>query len=65
MSQITINLPDERMEKLKQLAARFQIGVADLVEIGVEDLLSQPDEKFREAMEYVFKKNAELYRRLS
>jgi hypothetical protein len=31
----------------------------------VEQLLDHPDEQFRQAADYVLKKNAELYRRLA
>jgi len=37
----------------------------DLVRVSVEDMLTQPEEEFRKAAQYVLKKNAELYKRLA
>ena len=37
----------------------------ELVLAGIEQVLSQPDETFHKAVDYVLKKNAELYRRLA
>jgi predicted transcriptional regulator len=65
MTTITIALPDDRLEKLEEVARRFRITPEDLVRVSVEDLLSQPEEDFQHALEYVLRKNAELYNRLA
>jgi predicted transcriptional regulator len=65
MTTITIPIPDDRMRKLQELAARFNITPEDLVRVSVEELLARPEEQFRHALDYVLKKNAELYRRLA
>ncbi|MGB7621854.1 MAG: DNA-binding protein [Terriglobia bacterium] len=65
MTTITIPIPDDRMRKLQELAARFNITPEDLVRVSVEELLARPEEQFRLALDYVLKKNAELYRRLA
>jgi hypothetical protein len=65
MATITIGLPDERALRLKEMAARFGISPEELVRVSVEELLARPDEEFERVMDYVLKKNAELYRRLA
>jgi antitoxin FitA len=65
MTTITSPIPDDRMSKLQELAARFNITPEELVRLGVEELLARPEEQFRLALDYVLKKNAELYRRLA
>lgn len=65
MSAITINLPEERLRLLQELAARLGVSPEDLARVGVEELLANSDEKFDEAARHVLEKNAELYRRLA
>jgi len=64
MTSITIAIPDERLLKLKELAARFQVTPEELVRVSVEEILTRSDEDFQRAASYVLKKNAELYQRL-
>lgn len=65
MTTITITLPDDRLHQLKEIAARFQIAPEELARVGIEELLSRPDEACQHAIDTVLKKNAELYRRLA
>jgi predicted transcriptional regulator len=65
MSSITIELSDERLQKLRKLAAELGVAPEELLRASVEGLLNRPDERFKKAAEYVLKKNAELYRRLA
>jgi hypothetical protein len=65
MTTISVSLTDDRMEKLKQAAARFGISPEDLLRFGVEDLLSRPGEEFLRVVEYVLAKNSEIHRRLA
>jgi len=65
MTTITITLPDDRLLKLKERANRFSVSPEELVRVSIEELLSRPDEAFQRAVNYVLKKNAELYRRLA
>ena len=65
MTTITIAIPDDRLSRLKEIAARFSVTPEDLVRVSIEELLSRPEESFREAVDYVLQKNAELYRRLA
>jgi predicted transcriptional regulator len=65
MSTITISLPDERLAKLQEIAARFCVTPEELARVSIEELLARPEESFRDAAQYVLRKNAELYRRLA
>jgi hypothetical protein len=64
MSNITISLPEDRMSALKEIAAGLGTTPEELVRASVEDLLGRPEE-FKKAVDYVLKKNEELYRRLA
>jgi antitoxin FitA len=65
MTSITITLPDDRLRKLKEKATRLRVSPEELVRASVEELLERPEEDFQRALDYVLKKNAELYRRLA
>ena len=65
MTTIMIELPRERLQKLREMAQRFGVSMEDLVRVSIEDMLTQPEEQFRKAASYVLKKNAELYKRLA
>ena len=65
MNTITITLSDERLAKLRELAARFNLSPEELARLCVEELLSRPEGGFDSSVEYVLRKNAELYRRLA
>jgi antitoxin FitA len=65
MNTITIQIPDERLLKLQETATRLGVSIEELVLMGVEQLLNHSEASFQDAMDYVFKKNAELYKRLA
>ena len=65
MSTLTIALSEERLQKLEEIARRFQIAPEELVRVSIEELLSLPEEDFRRALTLVLGKNAELYQRLA
>jgi predicted transcriptional regulator len=65
MSSIIINLSDEHLLKLRELAGRFKVSPEDLARMSIEELLAQPEENFERAADYVLKKNAELYQRVA
>ena len=65
MTTITIELPNERLQKLQEMALKFGVSMEELVRVSVEDMLAQPEEQFRQAAQYVLKKNTELYKRLA
>ena len=65
MNTITITLPEDRFGKLKELALRFGVAPEELARAGIEDLLMRPDESFRQALDNLLNKNADLYQRLA
>ena len=65
VTTITIQVPSDRVFKLKEMADRLQVTPEQLVRANVEDLLAQPDQDVQSALSYVLEKNAELYRRLA
>jgi predicted transcriptional regulator len=64
MTTLTITLPDDRLAKLQEIAARLQVTPDELATTSIEELLTRPDEVLQQALHYVFNKNADLYRRL-
>ena len=65
MAFITINLSDEQVQKLQQLADKSGVAAEDLLRSSIEDWLNHPQSDFAQASSYVLQKNAELYRRLA
>jgi antitoxin FitA len=65
MAFITINIPDEQLQKLQQLARDSQVSSEELLRVNIEEWLTRPQDEFIQAADYVLKKNAELYRRLA
>lgn len=65
MTDITIALPDDRLLKLKEMAVRLSVTPEELVCVSIEELLSAPEDTFHRVVDYVLKKNAELYQRLA
>lgn len=65
MKTIAIAIPDDRWQKLEETATRLGISLEELVLIGVEELLNRQEVAFQDAMEYVLKKNSQLYQRLA
>ncbi len=65
MSNITIQLPDERMQQLQKLAHDAKLPPEELLRVRVEEWLRGPSEDFVRAAQYVLRKNEELYRRLA
>jgi hypothetical protein len=53
------------IRKLEEIAARYNVSSEALVRASIEELLARPDESFRNALDDVLTKNAELYRRLA
>ncbi len=65
MESITISLPDDRLLRLREKATHLRVSPEELVRVSIEELLTRPDPAFQDAVTYVLKKNAELYRRLA
>ncbi len=65
MATLTISLSDEEMRRLETLGKREGLTVEQMVRLGINDFIGQPDNAFHAAAKRVMEKNAELYRRLS
>ena len=65
MALITIDIPDDQLQNLQQLAQKSQVSPEDLLMAHIEDWLVRPKNEFTQAASYILNKNAELYRRLA
>lgn len=65
MHTITITIPDDRWIKLQETAIRLGISLEEVILMGVEQVLNHQEESFPGAVDYVLKKNTELYQRLA
>ena len=65
MTSITISIPDDRMDRLREKANRLRVAPEELVRAGLEDVLARPEEDLKQALEHVLNKNVELYQRLA
>ena len=65
MAEVMLTLTPEEFKRAEELGKREGLTLQQIVRLGLQDLLSQPDEAFRAAARRIFEKNAELYRRLA
>lgn len=65
MVTITINLSEERLQRLQNLARQFNIPMEELLRVSFEELVARPQEDFQKALEYVLVTYKELYKRLA
>ena len=65
MTSLTVSVPDERMTRLREVAAHCGLTPEELVSASIAELVSEPEDAFRRAADYVLRKNEELYRRLA
>lgn len=65
MATLTISLSDEKMLRLEELSKREGLTIEQMVHLGINDFIGQPDDAFHAAAKRVMEKNADLYRRLS
>lgn len=65
MTTITIPLSEDRIAQLQVWAQQSGLSPEEFLRQLVEKILEPPDDEFRKTVDYVFKKNAELYRRLA
>ncbi|MDB9540951.1 DNA-binding protein [Anabaenopsis arnoldii] len=64
MATITINISEEQLQKLQELAQQLNISTEQLLSASLEDLLNRRQGEFTQAANYVTQKNAQLYQRL-
>jgi hypothetical protein len=60
----SVELRDDQVERLRELAVEAGVSPEELLGIGVCEWLDGRGTDFVEAAAHVFRKNAELYRRL-
>jgi len=65
MEPVIVNLTDQLAIKVKEAASKIGISPEEFIKSGVEEKLLLLDPDFRNAIEHVLNKNAELYRRLA
>ncbi|WP_414564217.1 MULTISPECIES: DNA-binding protein [unclassified Anabaena] len=65
MAAITINMTEEQLQKLQELAQKLGMSTEELLCASLEDLLNYPNNEFNQAVSYVLRKNATLYKRLA
>ncbi len=65
MVTITVTLSEDHLQKLQDLAEQFRIAPEELLRVSVEELIARPQADFQKAIDYVLKKNKELYKRLA
>ncbi|MEL6491673.1 MAG: DNA-binding protein [Cyanobacteria bacterium J06621_3] len=65
MASITIDLSDNQLQVLEDLASVHGISLDVLLRAGLEDWLSFQKSDFVDAANYVLAKNTELYQRLA
>lgn len=65
MVTIRIDLTDDQLTKLQELAGALKISVEDLARLGIQQTILTEDQAFLEAANRVISKNQELYRRLA
>ncbi|MFO0958296.1 MAG: hypothetical protein U0800_12855 [Isosphaeraceae bacterium] len=65
MPIITIELPEELLERLQAEASRLGLTSEQLARRGIEQVAVAREVPLEQAAEYVLRKNAELYQRLA
>ena len=65
MSRLTINLPEEQIKQIQQIAQKLGLSTEELLKLKINDWLTETKPDFNQASNYVLKKNSELYKRLS
>ena len=65
MVTITVTLSEDRLQKLQELAKQFRNAPEELLRVSMEELIARPQADFQKVVDYVLKKNKELYKRLA
>ncbi len=65
MEQITLTLPEETAEQLRDASEKIGVKPEEFLLTSLQEKLANLDSDFTDAMQYVLKKNAELYKRLA
>ncbi|WP_013323947.1 DNA-binding protein [Gloeothece verrucosa] len=65
MSNLTIQIPDEKLDQLEELARAQGLTLEQLLIAKIDDWLTENPPDFNQAVNYVLTKNTELYKRLA
>ncbi|MEK6761546.1 MAG: ribbon-helix-helix protein, CopG family [Nitrospirota bacterium] len=65
MATLTISISDEEMRRLEALGKREGLSIEQMVRLGIQDFIGQPNDAFHAAAKRVMEKHADLYRHLS
>ncbi len=65
MESITLSLSSEERSDLNKRAVELGLPAEELLRRSLKQVLSPTKLSFKEALEYTFQKNAELYKRLA
>jgi hypothetical protein len=65
LTTLEIPISEERLEKLKAVAKRQQVAPEELIQLTIDELIKRPEQEIIDVMDYVLRKNADLYRRLA
>jgi hypothetical protein len=65
MPDLTVTLSVEDVRRLEELSKRERLTVAQIMQLGIKDLIGLPEERFQTVTRSIMEKNAELYRRLA
>jgi hypothetical protein len=65
LTTLEILISEERLEKLKAVAKRQQVAPEELIQLTIDELIKRPEQEIIDVMDYVLRKNADLYRRLA
>jgi antitoxin FitA len=65
MADITITLTEEKLARLREKASSYGVSPEELAHACIDHLIGDSEGEFEKAVDYVLKKNEELYRRLA
>ena len=65
MTRITVEIDDNKAKLLRDKASKFGLLPDQFVTATIEDLISQSEPEFENAMRKILSKNKELYERLA
>ncbi len=65
MQTITIKIDDEKKSKLQEKADKIGIKIEDFINITLDDFLYENETDLENKINYIFKKNNDLYERLA
>lgn len=65
MAEITVDIAEQRLATLRDLAAESGLSAEEFLRTCIDDWLVRREKDFAQTADYVLRKNAELYRRLA